>query len=296
MSLAHFFGRIRPGLFQKPQGVAVWMVESSTPPPIYPTRPESSFVKTLKRVFAPVVVVLVAGGKYLAPLLKFGLPLLKTGGTMFLSIWIYARFYGWQFAVGFVLLLLVHECGHLVGARLMGLKVGAPVFIPFMGAVIALKEAPRNAWIEAVVGIGGPLLGSAGALAVWSMGFVTGHPFWFALGYTGMFLNLFNLIPIVPLDGGRIVTAISPWLWLVGVVIAVPFLLWYWTFVSLMILLIVGSSIPRVLRLFRNRSEEEARFFECTRGQRLTISALYFGLLAGLGAVMTLSHTLELIQ
>ena len=271
-------------------------VESSTPPPIYPTRPESSFVKTLKRVFAPVAVVLVAGGKFLAPLLKFGLPLLKTGGTMFLSIWIYARFYGWQFAVGFVLLLLVHECGHLVGARLMGLKVGAPVFIPFMGAVIALKEAPRNAWIEAVVGIGGPLLGSAGALAVWSMGFVTGHPFWFALGYTGLFLNLFNLIPIVPLDGGRIVTAISPWLWLVGVLIAVPFLLWHWTFVSLIILLIVGSSIPRVLRLFRRQSEEEARFFECTRAQRLTISALYFGLLAGLGAVMTLSHTLELIQ
>src|SRR5437762_9960830 len=58
--------------------------------------------------------------------------------------------------------LLVHETGHLLVAKKFGLKVGAPVFIPFMGAFIALKEAPRNAWVEACVGIGGPMLGSFG--------------------------------------------------------------------------------------------------------------------------------------
>ena len=92
--------------------------------------------------------------------LKFLPLLLKSGGTMLLMIWIYTKMWGWKFAVGFVLLLLVHECGHLLVAKKFGLKVGAPVFIPFMGAFIALKEAPRNAWMEACVGIGGPMLGA----------------------------------------------------------------------------------------------------------------------------------------
>jgi Zn-dependent protease len=90
------------------------------------------------------------------PLLKFLPILLKSGGTMLLMIWVYTQIWGWQFALGFVLLLLVHETGHLLVAKKFGLKVGAPVFIPFMGAFIALKEAPRNAWMEACVGIGGP--------------------------------------------------------------------------------------------------------------------------------------------
>ena len=72
--------------------------------------------------------------------------------------------WGWQFALGFVLLLLCARIGHLLVAKKFGLKVGAPVFIPFMGAFIALKDAPRNAWMEACVGIGGPMLGSLGAL------------------------------------------------------------------------------------------------------------------------------------
>ncbi|MCX6954432.1 MAG: site-2 protease family protein, partial [Verrucomicrobia bacterium] len=94
---------------------------------------------------------------------KFGLPVLKTGGTMFLSVGAYAMLWGWKFALGFVLLIFVHELGHLIVARQCGLKVGAPMFIPFMGAFIALKDTPKNAWIEACVGIGGPLLGTLGA-------------------------------------------------------------------------------------------------------------------------------------
>src|SRR5205814_7127160 len=100
---------------------------------------------------------------FVLPALKFLPAFLKTGGTMLVTIWVYAMVWGFWFAVGFVLLILVHECGHLLAARNLGLKVGAPVFIPFMGAFIALKEAPRNAWIEAQVGIGGPMLGTMGA-------------------------------------------------------------------------------------------------------------------------------------
>src|SRR4029079_17950478 len=97
------------------------------------------------------------------PALKFFPLILKTGGTMLLSIWVYAMFWGVWFAVGFVVLMLIHESGHLLAAKRVGLKVGAPVFIPFMGATIALREAPRNAWIEAQVGIGGALVREPGA-------------------------------------------------------------------------------------------------------------------------------------
>src|SRR5471032_1334285 len=123
---------------------------------------QPSFWQKIKKFLGPIGVVFVVFFKYLAKL-KFLLPVLKTGGTMLISIWAYALAWGWQFAVGFVLLIFVHECGHLIAAKRIGLKVGAPVFIPFMGAIIALKEAPKNAWIEAQVGIGGPLLGTVGA-------------------------------------------------------------------------------------------------------------------------------------
>src|SRR2546421_8386802 len=126
----------------------------------------------VKKALGPITVVGVVIAKFFAklkfvllPLLKFLPILLKSGGTMLLMIWVYTQIWGWQFALGFVLLLLVHESGHLLVAKKFGLKVGAPVFIPFMGAFIALKEAPRNAWMEACVGIGGSLLRNFGGFA-----------------------------------------------------------------------------------------------------------------------------------
>src|SRR5436305_11752501 len=150
----------------------------------------------LKKTLGPVAVVGVVIAKFFAKLKFFILPalkflpiLLKSGGTMLLMIWIYAAMWGWRFGVGFVLLLLVHECGHLLVARKFGLRVGAPVFIPFMGAFIALKEAPRNAWIEACVGIGGPILGTVGALGCNLLGEAFNAPVFTALAWFGYFLN-----------------------------------------------------------------------------------------------------------
>src|SRR6202045_3730295 len=126
----------------------------------------------VKKALGPIGVVFVLIAKFfvklkffILPALKFLPLLLKSGGTMLISIWAYALFFGWRFAFGFVLLMFVHECGHLIVARKFGLPVSAPVFIPFMGAFILLKDQPRNAWMEACVGIGGPMLGSLGALA-----------------------------------------------------------------------------------------------------------------------------------
>ncbi len=243
-----------------------------------------TFWARVKKAFAPIAVVAVLIGKFFAklkfvliPALKFLPILLKSGGTMLLMIWVYTQMWGWQFAVGFVLLLLVHECGHLLVAKKFGLKVGAPVFIPFMGAFIALKEAPRNAWMEACVGIGGPLLGAFGALVCNALGEVTAAPIFFALAWFGYFLNLFNLTPVGILDGGRIATALSRWLWLPGFAV----LLWFgWKYPNFIVWLIVLLSLPRVYSLFRKRTEEERRYFEVTREQRWTMSVLYFGLIA----------------
>ncbi|HVV02501.1 MAG TPA: site-2 protease family protein [Verrucomicrobiae bacterium] len=219
----------------------------------------------------------------LLPILKFLPVILKTGGTMALSIWFYAMAFGFWFAFGFVLLIFVHECGHLLVAKRLGLKVGAPVFIPFMGALIALKEAPRNAWIEAQVGIGGPMLGTLGAGICEAVYLVTGNPIYQALAHTGFLLNLFNLLPVGFLDGGRIVTALSPWLWIVGFVMLLGL-----TIVppvvsnarpNFLLILIVLFSLPRLFSLFRHRTEAEQRYYEVKASERWTIAAMYFGLI-----------------
>jgi len=216
---------------------------------------------------------------------KFALIFLKTGGSMLLMMWLYAQIWGWPFAAGFVLLIFVHECGHLIVARAFGLKVGAPIFIPFMGAYIALKQAPRDAWMEACVGIGGPLFGTLGAATCWGIYFTTGNPLFRAIAYSGFFLNLFNLTPITPLDGGRIAAAVSPWLWLVGLAVMGAMMIYHF---NLLLLVIVALSVPRIFRLLRGREASPA-YFAVAPGRRWTMAVLYFGLAGFLATGMELT-------
>jgi Zn-dependent protease len=259
-----------------------------------PPGTEPSLGQRIKKLLAPIGVGLLLIVKFAAklkflviPLVKFLPVLLKTGGTMLFSMWAYALKWGWLYAVGFVLLILVHECGHLIIARFFGLKVGAPVFLPFFGAFIALKEAPKDAWIEAWVGIGGPLLGTVGAVVCEGLFLATGNPLFRALAYSGFFLNLFNLAPIGMLDGGRIVTALSPWLWLVGAAVIAGLIVLHPNFLLVLILIM---SVPRLWYLFRAKSDEERRYFEITPGRRLTMAAMYFGLIWFLLLAMKFSH------
>ncbi|MDQ6766372.1 MAG: site-2 protease family protein, partial [Candidatus Eremiobacteraeota bacterium] len=113
------------------------------------------------------------------------------------------------FATGFVLLILVHEFGHVIAIRAYGLKASVPIFIPFVGAFVAMKEMPPNAKAAAVIALAGPALGTVGALACYAIGVATKAPIWYALASTAFFINLFNLIPIYPLDGGRVRVALS---------------------------------------------------------------------------------------
>src|ERR1700737_406058 len=240
-----------------------------------------TFWNRAKKALGPVAVVGIVIAKFFAklkfillPALKFLPIILKSGGTMLLMIGVYTAMWGWKFAVGFVLLLLVHECGHLLVAKKFGLKVGAPVFIPFMGAFIALKEAPKNAWIEACVGIGGPMLGSLGALLCNSLGEIFNAPIFIALAWFGYFLNLFNLTPVGMLDGGRIVTALSRWLWLPGFAA----LLWFgWKYPNFIVWLIVFLSVPRIYSLFRKRTEEERRYYQSPPAPPGRMPFMYFG-------------------
>ena len=249
-----------------------------------PNPPRESWGRRARKALGPVagvgVVILKFFAKlkfFILPALKFLPLLLKSGGTMLLMIGVYTAMWGWKYGVGFVLLLLVHECGHLIVARQFGLKVGAPVFIPFMGAFIALKEAPRDAWMEACVGIGGPMLGSLGALACNVAGESTDIPIFFALAWSGYFLNLFNLTPVGMLDGGRIVSAMWRWLWIPGFAL----LVWFgFSHPNFIVWLMVAASLPRIISLFRKRTEEELRYYEVPISRRLIMSSLYFGLIA----------------
>ena len=238
--------------------------------------PRESAANKTKRALGPLAVAGAVILKFLGQL-KLILPiLLKTGGTILITVWAYALVWGWWYAAGFVLLILVHECGHLVVAKRFGLNVSAPMFIPFVGAFIALREAPRNAWMESCVGIGGPLFGSVASGIVHLAGIYLGQPLLVAIAWSGYFLNLFNLAPVGMLDGGRIVTALSPWLWLPGFLL----LAWLgWTHPNVIIWILLIMALPRLLSLFRRRTEEERRYFEVTRAQRWTMGALYFGLI-----------------
>lgn len=138
--------------------------------------------------------------------------------SIFLSLGAYAVVYGWKFAVALVYLIYVHEMGHLLAAKRKGIKTSKAIFIPFLGAFIAMKEQPKDANTEAYLAYGGPLLGTIAFLPAIPLFFMTENPFWLMVITLGALLNLFNLMPVHPLDGGRIVGVISTKIWALGII------------------------------------------------------------------------------
>ena len=219
--------------------------------------------------------------------LKFG-KLLPAAATMLVSIAVYAAIFGWWYAVGFVALLLIHEMGHYLAARRRGLDVGLPTFIPFVGAWIQLKDLPHDAETEAYVGIAGPLLGTAGALGCFYLARSTGSTLLLALAYTGFFLNLFNLIPLAPFDGGRVTAAISPRLWLIGAPLLVA--LFFYSPSPLLILMAV-LALPNVMKAWRGlRSPAEQQYYAVRAETRVSYAAVYLGLAAFLAIMCEQLH------
>ncbi len=205
--------------------------------------------------------------------------MLVSGGSLILSIALWARFWGWPFAAGFVLLIFIHEMGHVLALRSYGIKASVPIFIPFMGAFIAMKEMPPNAKIEAHVALAGPLLGTAGAAACYLIGMQTGTTIWFALASAAFFINLFNMLPVIPLDGGRVVAALSPKFWALGLAALLLFAIFNpgagLFFVGFLIVL----SLPRIISAFKPGMLDD-RYYEVAPRDRWNIGLQYFGLAA----------------
>jgi Zn-dependent protease len=208
------------------------------------------------------------------------LKLLASASSMLVSIGAYALIWGFRFGVGFVFLLLVHELGHVIQLRREGIRASAPMFVPFLGAVVAMKEMPKDAAAEARVGLAGPVLGSLAALVPLGLYALTGDDFFRALAFVGFFLNLFNLLPVLPLDGGRAMAALSPWMWLAGLVLLVGAAVAFPN--PIMILILVLGALETWRRWPQRGSPEATEFHRVRPATRLAVAAVYLGLAAAL--------------
>jgi Zn-dependent protease len=255
-------------------------------PPVVPEPPTAEELdkqrkpSQLKKLGAPLIalVVLASKGKgLLLALIK--IKAVTTLGTMSISIAAYALAFGWPFAVGFVLLLFIHEMGHVIQLRREGVEASAPVFIPFVGAVIAVESLGKDAAAEARVGLAGPILGTVGTLIPLAIWLATGSELWRALAYVGFFINLINLLPVLPLDGGRAMAVLGPKVWIAGILVAVAATVLFLGPFMLVFVLLLGG--PELYHRFKNRHSEESRdFHSVPAGAKVAVAALYVSLAA----------------
>jgi Zn-dependent protease len=279
---------------------------ASTPPPAWlpPVVPEpvpqpNPFGEPRKPLFKRVGGGLAALGVLLAKLgsslkalllLLPKLKLLTTSGSMLVSVAAYSLIWGWRFAIGFVVLLLVHEMGHVIQLRREGIPASAPLFIPFLGAVVGAKSLGDDAVAEARVGLAGPVLGTLGAAACIPLYHATGNDLFRALAFTGFFLNLFNLLPVVPLDGGRAMAAMAPWMWFVGFLGLLALAIFRPNPIILIIVLFAGMEMWRRWQARRHGDETTQAYYRVPRRARFAVAAVYLGLVAVLVLGMDATH------
>ena len=239
----------------------------------------------LAKIGAPLFVLL-GKLKFLLvglKLLTFG-KLLLTFGSMLVSMWAYSHIFGWPFAIGIVLLIFIHECGHAFAARRLGIQSSLMVFIPFMGAFVSTKRGGKSIVEDAYIGIMGPVVGTAACVACALLYLPTGNPLWLALAEWGFFVNLFNLAPTVPLDGGWIAPLFSPKLLAFGAVILI-----FIGFRNPLIWVLGVLSIPRVVSGWK-ADPKTMPFYRVSPGDRWRYGAAWFGLAAFLGVGYVLLH------
>ncbi|HET9059842.1 MAG TPA: site-2 protease family protein [Acidimicrobiales bacterium] len=228
-----------------------------------------------RNVLQRLLVKLAAAGAFLA---KFGALLLKVkylGAVLSIGVSVvaYSLWFGWSFAAGFVALIFVHEMGHVVELRRQGVKASLPMFIPFLGAFVNMKQAPRSAFHEALSGLAGPYFGTAASVAVAFWGHETGSQFLLQLGAMGLFINLFNLLPMLPLDGGRAAAALHPALWLLGLVGLLAMV--FFAFSPVLLLILVLGSVELWQRWTNRQSRQAQFYYALTAAQRASIGVLY---------------------
>jgi Zn-dependent protease len=258
-------------------------------------RPRESWVKRRLAPIGAAIVAFLAKIKTILLLLP-KVKLLATSGTMLVSVVAYATIWGFPFALGFVVLLLVHEMGHVIALRREGIKASAPMFIPFLGAVISARSLGDNAVAEARVGLAGPILGSIGAAACILIWHATGNDIWRALAFTGFFLNLFNLLPVVPLDGGRAMAAMTPWMWGVGLVGMIVLAVVFPNPIILIIAVLAAFETYKRWKLRRSGGVEQLAYYKVRPRDRVIVAAVYLSLIALLVVGMDATHLVRTIQ
>jgi Zn-dependent protease len=227
--------------------------------------------------------------------------LTKTLGSMLVSIAVYTLLFraefggllgGLQFATGFVVLILIHELGHVIAMKYFGLSASPPFFIPFLGAVINLRQPPRNALEESIVGIGGPVLGTVGAIVTYLIYLQTGSELMLRIAGFGFFLNLFNMLPVPPLDGGRVTAAVSPWIWITGILGMVGLLIYDFVVnhqLSFIAILILVFALPRVKATLLQRGSG-GTYYQIGLGARAMMGIAYLLLTLMLLVMTAVSH------
>ncbi|HZG63012.1 MAG TPA: site-2 protease family protein [Rubrobacteraceae bacterium] len=256
-------------------------LETHTEVPSYePIRPEGGLWRTVKRLLAPLAAIGFLLFKFKGLLLLLlKVKFVGTALTMLLSIGAYALLFPVWFAVGVVVLIWVHEMGHVLQLKREGIKASAPMFIPFLGAFVAMKEMPKNALVEARVGLAGPVLGTLGGVATLGLYAGTGNELFLGLAYVNFLINLFNLAPILPLDGGRTVGALSPVFQLLGMGLMVVLF-----FVAPIIAIVALLGLPEVWRRWKTRHTPEGQaYYGIPLRYRLGVGAVYLGLIVVLG-------------
>jgi Zn-dependent protease len=215
-----------------------------------------------------------------AKFLLLGLTKLSTFTTMLASFGLYWTWYGWKFALGFVVSIYIHEMGHIASLRRFGIAATAPMFIPGFGALVLLKERPGTVAQDARVGLAGPIWGLGAAIAAALIGALTGSPLCYAVARVGAWINLFNLIPVWQLDGGRGFRALTRRQRAIALAAIVS--MWVVTTESMLLLLSLGAGY----RLFTKDAPAEPDRGVLFQYTALVVLLSLLFLLAGSGAVM----------
>jgi Zn-dependent protease len=166
--------------------------------------------KLVKASAGAITLLLVLGPKLFTVLIKL-LKVAKVGQGALLgsSLAVYSYLISWQFAVLMLTMLMVHEYGHVWAMKRCGMKVRGMYFVPLFGAIAVTEDMFKSRRDECYIAIMGPLWGLGVSLCTYGVFLACDNPFYAAMACWMAVVNIFNLLPILPMDGGRIVRSIG---------------------------------------------------------------------------------------